>query len=189
MSSSWKTPYGNTAAENRSFLSLWNLVQFAIQLLSVMIWANKYGKPYIVDFDELTSMASKQFSSGPGPQLLTPGTLSLGLPMFDEYFNPPPSVASLVPAVVAPDLLNSKEALKEAYWIKTMQEELNAFKHLKVWELIPRPDRVMVITLKWIFKVNLDELGGVLKNKDRLVARGYRQEEGIDFEESFTPVA
>ncbi|GKE79411.1 retrovirus-related pol polyprotein from transposon TNT 1-94, partial [Tanacetum coccineum] len=56
-------------------------------------------------------------------------------------------------------------------------------------ELIPRPDKVMVITLKWIYKVKLDELGGILKNKARLVARGYRQEEGIDFEESFAPVA
>ncbi|GJY21985.1 retrovirus-related pol polyprotein from transposon TNT 1-94 [Tanacetum coccineum] len=46
----------------------------------------------------------------------------------------------------------------------------------------------MIITLKWIYKVKLDELGGVLKNKARLVARGYRQEEGIDFEESFAPV-
>nr|GFB89627.1 retrovirus-related Pol polyprotein from transposon TNT 1-94 [Tanacetum cinerariifolium] len=43
----------------------------------------------------------------------------------------------------------------------------------------------MVITLKWIYKVKLDELGGILKNKARLVARGYRQDEGIDFEESF----
>ncbi|GJY97870.1 retrovirus-related pol polyprotein from transposon TNT 1-94 [Tanacetum coccineum] len=47
----------------------------------------------------------------------------------------------------------------------------------------------MVITLKWIYKVKLDELGGIIKNKARLVARGYRQEEGIDFEESFAPVA
>ncbi|GKE26433.1 retrovirus-related pol polyprotein from transposon TNT 1-94, partial [Tanacetum coccineum] len=54
-------------------------------------------------------------------------------------------------------------------------------------ELVPRPDKVMVITLKWIYKVKLDELGGILKNKARLVARGYRQEEGIDFEESFAP--
>nr|GEY44916.1 hypothetical protein [Tanacetum cinerariifolium] len=46
----------------------------------------------------------------------------------------------------------------------------------------------MVITLKWIYKVKLDELGGILKNKARLVARGYHQEEGIDFEESFAPV-
>ncbi|GKC23304.1 retrovirus-related pol polyprotein from transposon TNT 1-94 [Tanacetum coccineum] len=70
-----------------------------------------------------------------------------------------------------------------------MQEELNEFERLKVWELVPRPDRVMIITLKWIYKVKLDELRGVLKNKARLVARGYRQEEGIDFEESFALVA
>ncbi|GKF43565.1 retrovirus-related pol polyprotein from transposon TNT 1-94, partial [Tanacetum coccineum] len=54
---------------------------------------------------------------------------------------------------------------------------------------LPPPDKVFVISLKWIYKVKLDELGGILKNKARLVARGYRQEEGIDFEESFAPVA
>nr|GFD25881.1 retrovirus-related Pol polyprotein from transposon TNT 1-94 [Tanacetum cinerariifolium] len=70
-----------------------------------------------------------------------------------------------------------------------MQEELNKFERLEVSELVPRPDKVMVITLKWIYKVKLDELGGILKNKARLVARGYLQEEGIDFEESFAPVA
>ncbi|GJY31347.1 retrovirus-related pol polyprotein from transposon TNT 1-94 [Tanacetum coccineum] len=59
----------------------------------------------------------------------------------------------------------------------------------KIWEQVPRPDHVMIITLKWIYKVKLDELEGVLKNKARLVARGYSQEEGIDFEESFALVA
>nr|GEW69321.1 retrotransposon protein, putative, Ty1-copia subclass [Tanacetum cinerariifolium] len=67
--------------------------------------------------------------------------------------------------------------------------DLTHIKSLEVWELVPRPDKVMVITLKWIYKVKLDELGGILKNKSCLVARGYRQEEGIDFEESFAPVA
>ncbi|GJZ53483.1 retrovirus-related pol polyprotein from transposon TNT 1-94, partial [Tanacetum coccineum] len=71
----------------------------------------------------------------------------------------------------------------------SMQEELNEFERLEVWEHVPRLDKVMVITLKWIYKVKLDELGGILKNKARLVARGYCQEEGIDFEESFAPVA
>ncbi|GJW41254.1 retrovirus-related pol polyprotein from transposon TNT 1-94 [Tanacetum coccineum] len=56
-------------------------------------------------------------------------------------------------------------------------------------ELVPCPDKVMVITLKWIYKIKLDELGGILKNKARLVARGYRQEEGINFEESFALIA
>ncbi|GKC83868.1 retrovirus-related pol polyprotein from transposon TNT 1-94 [Tanacetum coccineum] len=296
-----------------------------------------------VDFDELTTMASEQFSLGPGPKLMTPRTMSSGLvpnilssamyvppskndreilfqPMFDEYLNPPPCVDPQVPAVIAPEpavstgtpssttidqdapssstsqttqetpppviplgveeadhdievahmdnnpyvdfpipepsseesstqvvipnnvhsinqppehinkwtkdhpidnvigdpsrpvstrhqlqdeallcyfdaFLSSvepksyKEALTESCWIEAMQEELNEFERLEVWELVPRPDRVMIITLKWIYKVKLDELGGVLKNKARLVARGYRQEEGIDFEESFAPVA
>ncbi|GJW77113.1 retrovirus-related pol polyprotein from transposon TNT 1-94 [Tanacetum coccineum] len=71
----------------------------------------------------------------------------------------------------------------------SMQEELNEFEYLEVWKLVPHLDKVMVITLKWIYKVKLDELGGILKNKARLAARGYRQEEGIDFEESFAPVA
>ncbi|GJW29376.1 retrovirus-related pol polyprotein from transposon TNT 1-94 [Tanacetum coccineum] len=82
-----------------------------------------------------------------------------------------------------------KDTLTQACWIEAMQEEINEFERLKVWELVPRPDKVMVITLKWVYKVKLDELGGILKIKARLVARGYRQEEGIDFEESFAPVA
>nr|GEX86008.1 retrovirus-related Pol polyprotein from transposon TNT 1-94 [Tanacetum cinerariifolium] len=81
-----------------------------------------------------------------------------------------------------------KDALTQSCWIEAMQEELNEFERLEVWELVPRPDKVMVITLKWIYKLKLDELGGILKNKARLVARGYHQEEGIDFEESFAPV-
>ncbi|GJY81395.1 integrase, catalytic region, zinc finger, CCHC-type containing protein [Tanacetum coccineum] len=84
---------------------------------------------------------------------------------------------------------NYKDALTQACWIEAMQEELNEFERLEVWELVPRPNKVMVITLKWIYKVKLDKLGGILKNKARLVARGYRQEEGINFEESFVPVA
>ncbi|GJZ26091.1 retrovirus-related pol polyprotein from transposon TNT 1-94 [Tanacetum coccineum] len=84
---------------------------------------------------------------------------------------------------------NYKEAMKESCWIEAMQEEIHEFERLKVWELVPRPDKVMIINQKWIFKVKLDEYGGVLKNKARLVTKGYRQEEGIDFEESFAPVA
>nr|GEY44273.1 retrovirus-related Pol polyprotein from transposon TNT 1-94 [Tanacetum cinerariifolium] len=82
-----------------------------------------------------------------------------------------------------------KDALTQSCWIEVMQKELNEFERLKVWKVVPRPDKVMVITLKWIYKVKLDELGGILKNKARLVARGYRQEEGIYFKESFALVA
>ncbi|GJU12367.1 retrovirus-related pol polyprotein from transposon TNT 1-94 [Tanacetum coccineum] len=69
-----------------------------------------------------------------------------------------------------------------------MQEEIHEFDRLQVWELVPPPDCTMIITLKWIYKVKLDEYSDVLKNKAQLVAKRYRQEEGIDFEESFTLV-
>ncbi|GJZ44523.1 retrovirus-related pol polyprotein from transposon TNT 1-94 [Tanacetum coccineum] len=77
----------------------------------------------------------------------------------------------------------------ETSWIDAVQEEIHEFKRLNVWELVSCPDKVMLIKLKWIYKVKTDEFGGVLKNKARLVAQGFRQEEGIDFEESFAPVA
>ncbi|GJU24011.1 retrovirus-related pol polyprotein from transposon TNT 1-94 [Tanacetum coccineum] len=75
------------------------------------------------------------------------------------------------------------------FGIPILENKSEASSSFGFWELVPRPNKVMVITLKWIYKVKLDELGGNLKNKARLVARGYCQEEGIDFEESFAPVA
>ncbi|GKC46041.1 putative ribonuclease H-like domain-containing protein [Tanacetum coccineum] len=60
---------------------------------------------------------------------------------------------------------------------------------LDLWELVPHPNNIKPLTLKWIFKNKLDEEQTIIKNKVRLVVRGYRQEEGIDFEESFAPVA
>ncbi|GKA31039.1 retrovirus-related pol polyprotein from transposon TNT 1-94 [Tanacetum coccineum] len=92
------------------------------------------------------------------------------------------SSSDVIPTVVQTAAPNSEH-------IKAMQEELHEFDRLEVWELVPRLDKVIIITLKWIYKVKLDEMGGILKNKAYLVARGYRQEEGIDFEESFAPVA
>nr|GEV60089.1 retrovirus-related Pol polyprotein from transposon TNT 1-94 [Tanacetum cinerariifolium] len=70
-----------------------------------------------------------------------------------------------------------------------LQDEIYEFDRLQVWELVPYPNCVMIIALKWIYKVKFDEYGDVMKNKARLMAKGYRQEEGIDFEESFAPVA
>ncbi|GKE25645.1 retrovirus-related pol polyprotein from transposon TNT 1-94, partial [Tanacetum coccineum] len=73
--------------------------------------------------------------------------------------------------------------------IDAMQEEIHEFERLEVWELVPCPDNLFLIKLKWIYKVKTDESSGVLKNKARLVAQGFRQEVGIDFEESFASVA
>ncbi|GKD07904.1 retrovirus-related pol polyprotein from transposon TNT 1-94, partial [Tanacetum coccineum] len=70
-----------------------------------------------------------------------------------------------------------------------MQEELFQFKRLDVWVLVPPPDNIKHLTLKWLFKNKHDEENMVIRNKTRLVVRGYRQEEGIDFKESLALVA
>ena len=70
-----------------------------------------------------------------------------------------------------------------------MHEELHQFVQNNVWELVPKPKGVNVIGTKWIFKNKSDEHGTVIRNKSRLVAQGYAQVEGIDFDETFAPVA
>ncbi|GJZ32725.1 integrase, catalytic region, zinc finger, CCHC-type containing protein [Tanacetum coccineum] len=125
-------------------------------------------KTILVQFDELSEpMAPVQLSTGPAPTTL----LVFPIDVLERTSSLSSSSCS-VP-------VNSAFA---------MQDVIHKFDRLQVWELVPRPDSVMIIALKWIYKVKLDEYGDVLKNKARLVAKGYRQEEGINFEEFFAPV-
>ncbi|GJW26507.1 retrovirus-related pol polyprotein from transposon TNT 1-94 [Tanacetum coccineum] len=128
-------------------------------------------------------------------------------PMFDEYFEPP-TVDRLVPHVPAAQvpvnpsgpsvsisvdqdapLGNYSPSSSDHQSSSAMQEEIHEFDRLDVWELVPPLNCAMIISLKWVYKVKLDEYGDLLKNKARLVAKGYRQEEGLEFEESFAPVS
>ncbi|CAM8987284.1 unnamed protein product [Rhodiola kirilowii] len=70
-----------------------------------------------------------------------------------------------------------------------MQEELGEFQRNDVWALVPRPDGVNVIGTKWIFNNKSDEQRNITRNKARLIAQGYTQIEGVDFDETFAPVA
>ncbi|GKB50835.1 retrovirus-related pol polyprotein from transposon TNT 1-94 [Tanacetum coccineum] len=225
-----------------------------------------------VTFDELTAMASEQFSSGPGLQVLTPATSSSGLvpsiipqqpfpivaaPRDVEIADSPVSTSidqdapsSSIPSTQDQEhstiisqgveespktpLLHDDPLHEFFYEDSTSQgsssnvrpshtpseligrwakdhpianmigdpsRSVSTRKQLKtdaMWcyfdafltfELVPCPDKVMLIKLKWIYKVKTDEFCRVLKNKARLVAQGFRQEEGIDFEESFAPVS
>nr|GEZ82963.1 integrase, catalytic region, zinc finger, CCHC-type, peptidase aspartic, catalytic [Tanacetum cinerariifolium] len=99
----------------------------------------------------IPEVTSAQSSSTASPQSIVPVSTRLQLhePTLFCYYDV--FLTSVEPKMY-------KEALTQSCWIKAMQEELNEFERLEVWELVPRPDQVMVITLKWIYKVKLDEL-------------------------------
>nr|GEU83847.1 integrase, catalytic region, zinc finger, CCHC-type, peptidase aspartic, catalytic [Tanacetum cinerariifolium] len=130
--------------------------------------------------------------------------------MLDEYFNPPSIAVSPVQEAVALRAVvlgnspvstsidhdtpstkpkNFKQAITKPSWIDAMQEEIQEFKRIQVWELVPCPHKVMLIKLKWIYKVKADKISKVLKNKARLVAHGFRQKEGINSEASFASIS
>nr|GEU88757.1 hypothetical protein [Tanacetum cinerariifolium] len=134
---------------------------------------------------------AKVIASVPAESIGSPSstTVDQDAPSLSKSQTTPETQPPVIPHDVEEDNHDIEVAHMGNDLLFAMQEELNEFECLEVWELIPRPDKVVVITLKWIYKVKLDELGGILKNKARLVARGYRQKEGINFEESFSPVA
>ncbi|GJZ75826.1 retrovirus-related pol polyprotein from transposon TNT 1-94 [Tanacetum coccineum] len=83
---------------------------------------------------------------------------------------------------------NIKEAIQDESWTMAMQEELTQFKTNDVWCLVPPPKNQTIIGTKWVFKNKLDE-NGIVSKKKQLVAQGYNQQEGIDFDETYAPVA
>ncbi|GJW83645.1 retrovirus-related pol polyprotein from transposon TNT 1-94 [Tanacetum coccineum] len=98
---------------------------------------------------------------------------------FDET-PPPPKTSPL-----EDDELVEEEAIE----VMAMQEELNQFITNDVWELVPNPMDMTIIGTKWVYRNKLDENGVVTRNKARLVAQGYNQQEGIDYDETYAPVA
>nr|GEU55912.1 retrovirus-related Pol polyprotein from transposon TNT 1-94 [Tanacetum cinerariifolium] len=94
---------------------------------------------------------------------------------------------ALTMSTVEPKII--KEAMANSAWIEAMQEELHQFDRLQVWELVDKPFDKNIIKLTWLWKNKKDEDQTVNCNKARLFAKGYAQEEGIDFEKSFAPVA
>nr|GEZ42400.1 retrovirus-related Pol polyprotein from transposon TNT 1-94 [Tanacetum cinerariifolium] len=161
-----------------------------------------------VSFDELSMMAFKQRSLKPGLNSMTSGHISSGL----DLTYAPSTITTQQPSEGELDLLF--EAMYDDYITKDhpMEQVIGepsrpvltrnqlrsdgdmcmyalSFKRLDAWVLVPSPDNISPLTLKWLFKNKHDEEQTVIRNKSRLVVRGYRQEEGIDFKESFPLIA
>ncbi|GJS66260.1 retrovirus-related pol polyprotein from transposon TNT 1-94 [Tanacetum coccineum] len=169
-----------------------------------------------LDLEEV--MAPVRISSGPEPIMMTPGQLNSGLapspvPATTKHSLIVKDLEDFIQPMMKPSSAQSTSgdvSLAEPNQVSQPPD------HLRKWtkdhpldNIVGNPSRlvstrkqlasdalwcllpiyVMVIALKWIYKVKLDEYGDLLKNKARLDAKGYRQEEGIDFEESFAPVA
>jgi hypothetical protein len=81
------------------------------------------------------------------------------------------------------------EAERHAAWRAVMQSEMDAVAKNRTWEHADLPHGHCTITLKLVFKLKRDEAGAIVKHKARLVARGFVQREGIDFDDAFAPVA
>ena len=84
---------------------------------------------------------------------------------------------------------NFKISLDHSHWLQEMHEEINEFEQNKVWRLILSPKDASFVGLKWVFRNKLDREGNVIRYKVHLVVKGYCQEEGIEYEETFAPVA
>ncbi|GJT33073.1 putative ribonuclease H-like domain-containing protein [Tanacetum coccineum] len=103
--------------------------------------------------------------------------------------NTPVQTRSSLKKITEAHALKVSEALEDESWVEAMQEELLQFKLQQVWVLVDLPNGAKVIGTKWVYRNKKDERGVVVRNKARLVAQGHRQEEGIDYDEVFAPVA
>nr|GEV69698.1 hypothetical protein [Tanacetum cinerariifolium] len=142
-----------------------------------------------VKFDELVAMASEQSNSRPALHEMTPVTIIPPPPSVDPSA---PEGIALITNVIPPEQAESAET-QPPIIPQDVEEDNHDIEvtHMGNDPLfgMPIPEVASDQSSSTIYKVKLDELGGILKNKARLVARGYHQEEGIDFEESFDPVA
>ncbi|KAI4347833.1 hypothetical protein L6164_008612 [Bauhinia variegata] len=92
-------------------------------------------------------------------------------------------------ALMVTDPTTYKEAAETKAWQNAMEEEILAIQRNKTWELVDLPERKNTIGLKWIFKTKYNADGSIQKHKAQLVAKGYSQLQGVDFDETFSPVA
>lgn len=89
---------------------------------------------------------------------------------------------------ISPTPTSVRAALKDPNWLEAMQAEFTALQANRTWTLVPRPPGARVITGKWVFKTKLNSDGSLDRYKARWFVRGFHQQPGVDFGETFSPV-
>nr|GEV62809.1 uncharacterized mitochondrial protein AtMg00810-like [Tanacetum cinerariifolium] len=151
-------------------------------------------------FDELLNGSSRVVSkSSVVTTVDTPNQLQHHTTPLNTHRTPDTTcqVPPHAPTIASNENMNRAEMVEEYAQVENDEfinifctlEELHQFDRLEVWELVDRPLCKNVINMKWLCKNKHDEENTVIRNKSRLVAKGYAQKEGVDFEESFAPVA
>ena len=84
---------------------------------------------------------------------------------------------------------NYEEVVQKKEWVEAINGEYQSIMKNDVWDIVPKPEGKSIVSSKWIFKINHAADGSIEKYKARFVARGFSQKKGIDYEETFAPVA
>ncbi len=96
---------------------------------------------------------------------------------------------ALVGECVESEPSSFEEVVQKPVWVDVMVEEYDSIIQNYVWDVVPRPQDNSVVSSRWLYKVKKATNGSVEKHKVRFVARGFSQVEGIDYDETFAPVA
>ena len=160
-------------------------------------WKGKKVQVQVPNFYEETESQENEEDHVEVPQQMSPIASPQSTPSSSSSLSPSSSprrmkslsdvYASCNFCVVEPE--SFEEAIKEETWKKAMEEEIYVIEKNKTWELVEKPQDKEIIGVKWIFKTKLNPDGSIQRNKARLVAKGYSQQPGVDFHETFAPVA
>lgn len=133
-----------------------------------------------------TSTSSTSVSSTSPPPPPNKSTHSIITRARAGIFKPKTFVSSTLVPILEPD--DVEQALLDPYWKKAMIEEYDALVRNNTWELVPWSSDMNLITTKWVFRVKYKADGSVDRYKARLMARGFQQNAGVDYFQTFSPV-
>ncbi|KAF5477507.1 hypothetical protein F2P56_004141 [Juglans regia] len=135
-----------------------------------------------------TAPAQNSSTNQNSHSMLTRGKAGISKPKHYNYVCQLPSSPLLSSLLVMKEPKGFKSAAKSPEWLAAMEDELRALTHNQTWELVPRPSATNVVGSKWVFWIKYHSDGSIDRFKELLVAKGYTQLYGLDFNDTFSPV-